>query len=88
MPYVIPKGSIAIDGVSLTLAAVDEDSFEVALIPTTLEVTTLGELKAEDRVNLEADILAKTVVHTLARQRGGDDSSLTMQVLHDAGFVD
>lgn len=89
MPYVIPKGSIAIEGVSLTLAAVCADGFEVALIPTTLDVTTLGRLEAGNKVNLEADILAKTVVHTLGQQRGGSsDSAITMLTLRDAGFVD
>ncbi len=88
MHYIIPKGSVAIDGISLTLAAVHEDTFEVALIPTTLELTTLGETGAGRRVNLEADIISKTVVHQLERLRG--DSSkpgLTMQLLRDAGFV-
>jgi riboflavin synthase len=59
--YCVEKGSIAVDGVSLTVAAVDETGFEVALIPHTLEVTTLGELTAGDTVNLETDILAKYV---------------------------
>jgi riboflavin synthase len=67
--YVVPKGSIAIDGVSLTVASVNQGEFDVALIPTTLQMTTLGQAKVGDRVNLEADILAKTVVHYL-RQRG------------------
>jgi riboflavin synthase alpha subunit len=70
MEYMVPKGSVAIDGVSLTLAAVDPraGAVEVALIPTTLELTTLGDLKPGGRVNIEADIIAKTVVHWL-RQR-------------------
>jgi riboflavin synthase len=68
MDYIIPKGSVSIDGVSLTLASVGKNDFDVALIPTTLEMTTLGDAKAGDRVNLEADILAKTIVHYLRRQ--------------------
>lgn len=89
MRYIIPKGSVAIDGISLTLAAVHEDTFEVALIPTTLELTTLGETGAGRRVNLEADIISKTVVHQLERLRGGGDKKpeLTMQLLRDAGFL-
>jgi riboflavin synthase len=67
--YVVPKGSIAIDGVSLTIASVNGGEFDVALIPTTLQLTTLGQAKVDDRVNLEADILTKTIVHYL-RQRG------------------
>jgi riboflavin synthase len=59
--YCVEKGSITVDGVSLTVAAVDETGFEVALIPQTLEVTTLGDLAAGDEVNLESDVLAKYV---------------------------
>lgn len=88
MKYIIPKGSIAIDGISLTLAAVHDDTFEVALIPTTLEITTLGETEVGRRVNLEADIISKTVVHQLERLREAeDDSGITMRLLKDAGFV-
>jgi riboflavin synthase alpha subunit len=59
--YLVEKGSVALDGVSLTVAAVDETGFEVALIPHTLEVTTLSELAPGREVNLEADVLAKYV---------------------------
>jgi riboflavin synthase len=59
--YCVEKGSIAVEGVSLTIAALREDGFEIALIPHTLEVTTLGGLASGDRVNLEADVLAKYV---------------------------
>jgi riboflavin synthase len=59
--YVVEKGSIAIDGVSLTVAALDERGFEVSLIPETLERTTLGTAKPGERVNLEVDVLAKYV---------------------------
>jgi len=55
------KGSIAVDGVSLTIVASEPDRFSVALIPFTLAVTTLGKMKVGDRVNLETDILAKYV---------------------------
>ena len=67
MPCITPKGSIAVEGVSLTIAAVDvaQSTFDVALIPTTLDVTTLGGLKAGSRVNIETDIMARTVVHYL-----------------------
>lgn len=68
MDYIVPKGSIAIDGVSLTIATAHADAFEVALIPTTREITTLGSLKVGDEVNLEADILSKTVVNYLRRR--------------------
>ncbi len=59
--YVVEKGSIAVDGVSLTVTAVDTESFEVVLIPHTLDVTVLGERRPGDLVNLEVDILAKYV---------------------------
>ena len=55
------KGSIAVDGVSLTIVASEPDRFSIALIPYTLEVTTLGPLKPGDMVNLETDLLAKYV---------------------------
>lgn len=64
--YCIEKGSIAVDGVSLTVAALDEDGFEVALIPHTLAVTTLGGLEPADEVNLEADVLGKVVERLVA----------------------
>jgi riboflavin synthase len=63
--YIVEKGSIAVDGVSLTVAGVDERGFAVALVPHTLELTTLGALAAGDRVNLEVDILAKYVERLL-----------------------
>jgi len=71
--YLVPTGSIAVDGVSLTLASVADDggTFTVALIPTTLERTTLGNLGAGDPVNLEADVLAKAVATCLRRHGGG-----------------
>lgn len=66
-PYLLKKGSIAIDGVSLTINQVDGASFEVLLIPHTLEVTLLGELRAGSRVNLEADMIAKQVAGFVER---------------------
>ena len=59
--YVVEKGSITVDGVSLTVVSVDDDSFTVSLIPTTLAETTLGERRVGDRVNLEVDAIAKYV---------------------------
>lgn len=61
----IPKGSVAVDGVSLTLVDVTDDEFSVALIPHTLEITTLGIRKEGSRVNIEADMLGKHVVKML-----------------------
>ena len=65
--YVVHKGSIALDGVSLTVARIDDASFDVSLIPETLERTTLGEMDAGARVNLEVDVVAKYVEKLLAR---------------------
>jgi riboflavin synthase len=65
--YVVEKGSITVEGVSLTVAALDDRGFAVALVPRTLEVTTLGRLAAGDAVNLETDVLAKYVERLLHR---------------------
>ena len=59
--YVVEKGSITVDGVSLTVVTVSEDEFTVSLIPTTLDLTTLGRRSPGDLVNLEVDVLAKYV---------------------------
>jgi riboflavin synthase len=67
MRYVVEKGSIAIEGTSLTVADLDDEGFAVALIPHTLAETTLGALDRGDPVNLEADVLAKYVERLLAR---------------------
>jgi riboflavin synthase len=67
LKYIVEKGSIAVQGTSLTVAAVDETGFEVALIPHTLQETTLGELEPEQPVNLETDVLAKYVEKLLPR---------------------
>jgi riboflavin synthase len=70
---VVEKGSIAIDGVSLTVAALLPSGFEVALIPHTLEVTTLRDRQPRDRVNLEADVLGKYVKRYLERVLSSHD---------------
>lgn len=66
---VAAKGSIAVDGISLTVVDAESDSFTVALIPHTLEVTTLGNRDVGDEVNLETDVLAKYVERALAESR-------------------
>ena len=65
--YVVEKGSVAVDGVSLTVAEITERSFTVSLIPETLERTTLGAAKLGDQVNLEVDVLAKYVERLIAK---------------------
>ena len=69
--YVVEKGSIAVDGVSLTVAAVDDKSFEFALIPHTATVTTLGIKGPGDPVNLEVDLVAKYVERLMGAMREG-----------------
>ena len=68
--YVVEKGSITVDGVSLTVAGVSDDSFTVALIPTTLSHTTLGFLRPGDTVNVEVDVVAKYVERLTAGYGG------------------
>jgi riboflavin synthase len=65
--YVVEKGSVAVQGTSLTVAATDDRGFAVALIPHTLEMTTLGRLERDAPVNLEADVLAKYVEKLTSR---------------------
>lgn len=66
--YVVPKGSITLDGVSLTIVDVDKTTFRVALIPHTLQVTSLGQISEGDRVNIEVDVLAKYVERLMERK--------------------
>lgn len=82
--YLVPKGSVAIDGISLTVVEPQSDTFGVALIPTTLEKTTLGSKRPGDAVNLEADILGKHVYHYL---KGMAPGSLTLDKLSRHGFA-
>ena len=69
MPQMASKGSVTVDGVSLTLVDVEETEFSVALIPHTLDETTLGSRKVGDHVNLETDVLAKYVQRQLEAWR-------------------
>lgn len=71
MELLVPKGSIAVDGVSLTAGALEPDGFWLTLIPETVARTTLGALRAGDEVNLEADYLAKLVKNLLERMPAG-----------------
>jgi riboflavin synthase len=70
LPYVVERGSIAIEGVSLTIAALDGAELEVSLIPETLERTTLGLLEPERTVNLECDVIARYVHRQLSDSTG------------------
>jgi len=84
----VVKGSVAVDGISLTIANMDERSFSVALIPETLKKTTLGEAKVGDAVNIETDIIVKTIKSQMASAFGGlqQEQPLTVERLRQLGF--
>lgn len=70
-PLLVPRGSVAVDGVSLTVAALDDRAFEVMLVPHTLAATTLGRLRPGQPVNVEADVIGKYVVRALVLRGTG-----------------
>ena len=89
-PCIVPKGSIAIDGVSLTVVHVDARQFSVVLIPTTLERTVLGRRQPGAGVNLETDILARVVRHQLpsaGEPIAAATGDVTLERLRESGFV-
>ncbi len=93
--FVAEKGSVAIDGVSLTVNAVGPSTFDVMLVPFTLSHTTLGRLRPGDAVNLEADVLARYVARALehreapsATSGGPASGTVTLDLLDRAGFLD
>ncbi len=94
MRYMVPKGSVAIDGISLTLVDVTDKEISVAVIPTTLELTTLGSRKIGDSVNVETDLIARIVVRQMdvqgAKGQGIESDAtggVTMTKLIEGGFV-
>jgi riboflavin synthase len=74
-PYLVFKGSIAVEGISLTIANLTNDYFEIAIIPKTFEVTNFSQLQPGDEVNLEADVIAKYVERILTSQARADSVS-------------
>lgn len=84
--YLIYKGSIAVEGISLTIAALGEDWFEIAIIPKTWELTNLSTLKSGDEVNLETDMIAKYVERILGFSEARPGSSITRERLEELGF--
>lgn len=86
--YVVEKGSIAIDGISLTVARVEPDRFAVSVIPHTAAVTLLGRRRVGDRVNLESDLVGKYVERLLRTtpEEKQQESKLTMEFLSQHGF--
>ncbi len=87
--YVIEKGSITINGISLTVNSCQENRFAVSIIPHTLAVTTLGELKQGDRVNIEVDIIGKYVEKLLGGHGGPREASskISPSFLAEHGFL-
>lgn len=86
--YVIEKGSIAVDGVSLTINACNDNSFSVSLIPHTLAITTLGLLKKGDLVNIEVDLIGKYVERLLlAKEEGEPRARINPAFLAEHGFL-
>ena len=84
--YLVPKGSIAVDGVSLTVVEPSGDTFGVAVIPETMKHTTLGTRRAGDPVNLEADMIGKHIYHYVHSVRGRN-SGLNVEFLARHGFA-
>jgi riboflavin synthase len=82
--YLVPKGSVTVSGISLTVVDPSRDTFAAALIPTTLEKTTLHSKRPGDRVNMEADMLGKHIYHYV---RGAAQSGITQDTLARHGFV-
>jgi riboflavin synthase len=85
--YFVYKGSVAVEGISLTIAALTDDHFEIAVIPKTWQLTNLSVLKAGDAVNLEADIIAKYVERILLKTGEEGVSGITMEKLSALGYV-
>lgn len=85
LKYIVKKGSIAIDGISLTVTEVDDRSFSVSIIPHTLTATNIGDKRRGDKVNIEVDIIGKYVEKLLA---GGGVSSNLGELLREKGFTD
>lgn len=83
--FLVEKGSVAVDGVSLTVSALTDAAFSVAAIPHTLERTTLAGRRAGDRVNVEVDVLGKYVERLLHKRSGGE--GVTMDLLTRSGFL-
>jgi len=92
-PYLVEKGSVAVDGISLTVNGCTEEAFEVSIIPHTAKLTTINLKEAGEPVNIETDIIAKYVEHFVSRNQGGkvsakgSEGTLTLESLARSGFV-
>lgn len=87
LKYIIPKGSITIDGISLTVTKVTDSSFSVSLIPHTAKETTLGFKTVGDKVNLETDIIGKYVERMLSWDKKSSSGNLDKNILFENGFM-
>ena len=85
--YLVYKGSVSVEGISLTIAALTDDYFEIAVIPKTWELTNLSSLKTGDAVNLEADVIAKYVERILLYRKEEKAERVTMEKLEKLGFL-
>lgn len=86
--YIAEKGSICIDGISLTVNSVDGATFSVNIVPHTLQETTLGQIKTGDEVNLEVDLLARYMERLMQGEAAAQSqSTITEALLHNAGFI-
>ena len=86
LKYLVKKGSVAVDGISLTVADILDDAFKVVIIPHTAAVTTIGIKKSNDTVNIETDIIGKYVERFLNPEKRDKDERL-MNLLREGGFV-
>ena len=91
--YIIKKGSVAVDGISLTVNECDDESFQVSIIPHTAKLTTLGFKKVSDSVNVETDMIGKYVERFVTQTKASgnekktEESSVGMQLLARTGFI-
>lgn len=86
--YFIPKGSVTVDGTSLTVFGVTDSGFIISLIPVTQEDSVIGRKRLGDKVNIECDMLAKYIEKLLAKKEGKPSGGLTMDTLVASGFLD
>lgn len=88
LKYVVRKGSVTIDGISLTVAKVEKDCFYVSIIPHTRKETNLGNKKTGDSVNIECDMVGKYIEHFISFQDSKKESSMNEEFLKKYGYID
>lgn len=85
--YIARKGSICVDGISLTVNSVDEDSFDLNIVPHTLEQTTMNDFESGRRVNLEVDVIARYLERLITDSDSNETSDITLELLKRQGYV-